>query len=550
VRGWLLALLLLMAADVARADDWVAALDVPPLAEDELPELRLVYPVRGLPAVVAAGEVLVARVLVPAALTPPPGVQQARALRGFSAELIGGGLVLQAGAQHRHRVSISEVRPDGPSSLLYRMRIEVPAYVAPGTYALVLRTPFGEREALAAVRVIAKGAVPRLGACPPPSAADLGSWPIDVWVCDDAGWPKSDPTLAQGDAARLALADAPAFALRVGRELWLHDEAKVRGGGFARDAGDASSIERRARVELTPASLERRLTPLTAAGRLHVQRLDHALAVQCAAAPSSNARAGDGGARAAAAGGGEGAHEASASPGAEDITGPAADGGGPRSCELTLLLPARARVHVDRGALALYPAGDLQMREVRSVAGLWRVPAGAARLEIAPAPARAAYRLARTRARSGERVSLRVQGVPADARVAFDYGHGRSAFAGPELRASFAGPLEAPVRALVLPRDGGARLLRARVLVEPSRPPSCDIGRRQRQEPGHGSAVATMALSALGFLLKRRSARGLGNRLGRDDRCERRDGLPHGTPHPHSLPGTPVCSAAVRARRL
>jgi hypothetical protein len=396
------ALLLLMAAGVARAEDWVAALDVPALSELETPELRVVYPVRGLPAVVAAGDVLVARVLLPAALTPPPGVQQERALTGFAAELIGSGFVLQGGAQHRHRVIVSEVRPDGPAS---------------------------------------------------------------------------DATLGQGEGVRLALAAAPALALRVGRELWLHSQASARDPGFARDANDAADIEHRARVQLNDRLLARRLAPLTAAAGVTLKRLDHALAVECAAAV-----------------GGE-------------------------CAELSLLLPAHARLHIDRGSLALYPAGDLQMREVRSVIGRWTVPAGAARLTLEAAPARDPdYQLGVTRARSGKHVILRVQGAPAGARVAFDYGHGRTAFAGPELRASFAGPLEQPVRALVLPRDGGARLLRARVLVEPSRPPSCDVGRRQRQEPARGTAVAAMVLFALGFLLKRRSARGPGNRLGRDDR--------------------------------
>lgn len=474
----LAALALLVAAGVARADDWVAALDVPALSERETPELRLVYPVRGLPALVEAGDVLVARVLLPAALTPPPGVQQVRALTGFSAELIGSGFVLQGGAQHRHRVLVSEVRPDGPSSLLYRMRIDVPAYVAPGAYALTVRTPFGERIALAAVRVLAPGASPRLAGCPPPSAAELGSWPIDVWLCDDASaWPASDAALGQGEGVRLALAAAPALALRVGRELWLHAAGSARDPGFVRDASDAADIEHRTRIALDDALLAQRLPPLTAAGGLTLDRDGHALVVECVAR------------------------------------------GRGECAELSLLLPAAARLHVDRGTLALYPAGDLQMREVRSVIGLWRVPAGAARLTLEAASARDGdYQLGVTRARSGRHVILRVLGAPAAARVAFDYGHGRTAFAGPELRASFAGPLEEPVRALVLPREGGARLLRARVLVEPSRPPSCELGRRQRQEPAGGQAVAAMVLFALGFLLKRRSARGPGNRLGRDDR--------------------------------
>jgi hypothetical protein len=513
----------------ARADDWLAALDVPALSELESPELTLVYPVKGLPALVAAGDVLVARVRVPAALTPPPGVQQARALRQFSAELIGAGLVLNAGAQHRHHVLVSSVRPDGASSLLYRVRIEVPAYVAPGTYALVLGTPFGERVAQAAVRVLAQGAAPRVGTCPPPSAADLGSWPVDVWLCDDAAlWPASEIALGQGDGVRLALAAAPALALRLGTELWLHAEASARDAGFARDAGDASSSEHRSRIELTSALVEQRALPLTAAAPVRLQRGDHALVVECGADDAPPALTPT--------------QDSAATNHALEM---------PHACELTLLLPAASHVRVDRGVFAFYPAGDLQMREVRSVVCRWSVPAHArARLELTPAPARI-WQLAATRARSGKSVSLRVHGAPSDARVAFEYGLGLSAYTGPELRASFAGPLEQPVRALVLPRDGGASLVRARVLVEPSRPPSCELGRRgQRREPSGGAPLATMVLFALGFLLKRRSARGPGNRLRRDGRCERRDGLLHGTPHPHSPPDTPVCSAAVRTRRL
>jgi hypothetical protein len=146
----------------ARADDWLAAL---PECAGELPPpaaAQLIYPRPGLPAVVAAGETLIVRARVPLPLTPPPGVQQPRALEGFEAELIGHALPLGAPAPvQRMALELIDVRPEGPSSLRYRLSFPIPAWTAPGTYDLVLRAKGAGMRADSLVRVVGQDASSR-----------------------------------------------------------------------------------------------------------------------------------------------------------------------------------------------------------------------------------------------------------------------------------------------------------------------------------------------------------------------------------------------------
>lgn len=121
--------------------------------------LAWVEPEVGVAAAVVAGEALVVRARLPIALTPPPGVQQPRALEGWSGTLVGQAWSVDAGAvvTHGYFVAVSDVRPDGGASLVYRARLELPPWVAPGEYALTLATPGGE---LRDARVRVGGATP------------------------------------------------------------------------------------------------------------------------------------------------------------------------------------------------------------------------------------------------------------------------------------------------------------------------------------------------------------------------------------------------------
>jgi hypothetical protein len=460
------------------ADDWLAVWSACSERASSAPNLELVYPSERLPAICPAGDVLVARVRVPAALTPPPGVQQERALSGWSAELIGDGIVLGSVAvAHRHSLAVISVRPDAGFSLVYRVRLALPAYVAPGSYALWLRTPFGDRRAERAVAVTSPGVAPRMAAVPASGLQGraLASLPVDVWIAEPATLADTAPDVADlGFARQVRLAlGAAALALRVGSELWVWDPCPSDRAAFGAELLDVLRSERRERVAFLP---------LTAA-EIPTQEL---LGV-------------------------------SASGGAFDN----------RSSQLerqwTILLPAKASVRVSKGRLALYPAGDLLVRHLSGMAALLRVAAGElAHVELGPAAHSAPLRLEPEVAESGSETTLRVRGAASDARVAFDYGFARSAWTGPTLHTRFSGPLEQPLRAMVLTPAAGAQLVRGRISVNPQRPPSCAA------ELAHGGPGAAFPpLFALGFLLKRRRRTGFGNRVPAAPRCQLRDLASH-----------------------
>jgi hypothetical protein len=464
------------AATQVRADDWLVSLSDLRAAPRGVPTLRLSYPDSGLPALVAAGDVLAARLQLPAALTPPPGVQQARALAGFAAELIGEGVALAGSSEHRYPLPVIALRPEAGSSLEYRMRLVIPAYAAPGSYDLLVRTPFGERRALRSVRVLAAGATPRVGACPPPSAsgAELGSLPLDVWLCSAAQAVEQPDAALQGLGAqpRLSVSGERALALRVGRELWVHSASGQDGAsdaGFERELRSVLAIEPLARVAFSeqppPSSARSFATPCP----LRSQRGAASLLLDNRTCASERV--------------------------------------------VPLLLPAKRQWRSEHGQLELYPATGLTLREVHTLVGLLHVHASAtATLALTDEPARASrFSLAPLRARSGIETRVRVRDLPTGARVAFEYGSASSAWPGPELRVRFAGPVEQPLRVLVLPPNGAAELLRARVSVEPQRPPSCAVG---LVGPRHASTrPCILVLFALGILLKRRPRWAFGNRL-------------------------------------
>jgi hypothetical protein len=223
------------------------------MADASRPSLALLYPAPGLPAVVHAGDSLYVRLRTPAALTPPPGTQQANVLERYRAELRGSAIHLgvDASERHRHVLPVMSIRPDGGESLVYRMRVDVPAYVAPGTYAITLRSPFGARSAEQAVRVLPRGAVPRIARLPPgmlapPAAA--GAQPVDVWLAGAAA--EEEAREGARDASGLKAEAREGARAASGLNAEAREGARAASGSNAKareGALDASDAETRAR---------------------------------------------------------------------------------------------------------------------------------------------------------------------------------------------------------------------------------------------------------------------------------------------------------------
>jgi len=210
----------------ARADDWLVAYPSCGFGPEArgLGATAILYPTETLPAVIDAGSALVSRVRVPSGLTPPPGVQQDRALEKWAAELIGAGIELERHTPHRYVVRVVNVRPDGPSSLVYRATIAIPAWTAPGTYALRIRVPGGERTTERSVRVIEAGTRPVVALAGgdelPPTLEHAA---VDAWITTARAAPRSsDPVHASTSSPvtlRLPPDRAVDVALRIGGEL-------------------------------------------------------------------------------------------------------------------------------------------------------------------------------------------------------------------------------------------------------------------------------------------------------------------------------------------
>lgn len=146
----------------------------------------LLYPRPGLPAVVRPGHRLTLRVRLAAPLTPPPGVQQEKALRGWAASLVGRPTWRWPGAEHRYPLRVADVRPDGRQTPVFRASVDLPPWIAPGTYDLVLRVPGGEVLAgVASVHVADR--TPVLAYLPDDvrlleNLRELRDLDVDVWV--------------------------------------------------------------------------------------------------------------------------------------------------------------------------------------------------------------------------------------------------------------------------------------------------------------------------------------------------------------------------------
>lgn len=278
----LLAALLLVGASTSNVRaDWLEAL---PVCAQETPHrtgpTALLYPRPGLAALVRPGEDLVTRVRVAAPLTPPPGHQQEKALRGWSAELRGHRTARADDADHRYRMRVADVRPDSHSTLVYRATVHIPPWLAPGTYDLAVEAPWsGTDIAVASVRVIVGDPVVGYvgGDVDAEALTRLGRLPVDVWWVEPG-------TSASGEAAlaRRAALEEPLVGAGIpwvdrglaGAIFRLGADRAIRVGGcddpyhtFAqaeqRTIGDAEQLE---------------LGPSPAAGHYRWQEQERALA--------------------------------------------------------------------------------------------------------------------------------------------------------------------------------------------------------------------------------------------------------------------------------
>lgn len=107
--------------------------------------LAWLFPTPEEPARVTPGTMLEVRVRLPTALTPPPGVQQPQALARWAGALIAPAKPLEPAdaGEVRYALAVMDVRPDAGSTLAYRATLPLPAWIAPGAYALTLVTPGG-----------------------------------------------------------------------------------------------------------------------------------------------------------------------------------------------------------------------------------------------------------------------------------------------------------------------------------------------------------------------------------------------------------------------
>lgn len=499
----------------ARADDWLAAL--PECAAGSATpsagpagagpaSAALEYPRPGLPAIVNAGQRLVARVRLPVPLTPPPGIQQSRALREYSAELhaqtpalepaaSGASAASGAGARnegarrkdapsHRYRLEVIAVRPEGASSLRYRVTIPVPAWAAPGIYTLRLVAAGVALPSEAQVVVLAQSAAARLRPLPAEVSASETSLPagarapVDVWLRTPSG-----AALEAGEeSTRTSYLGAPVLdteglvaALRVGEAgLWVLSDCATAHLPFADQVTAVLGVERRTRLA-SPAYAPEVAAP--------------ALQLQTSSRP-------------------DGGFELRAQ--------------SSQAIELSFVLGADGRpLHASAGALELYPATELPPPErVPLLIARWRLlgPA-AARLERSArkaAPTAVALELVPSPLPSGRPLRVRARrrdpaGGPAPL-LALRFDERSTAFGYAEASHRFTALGPARVRALWILPDATAvaRIEKVQVVTEAAI--GCSVARPSGR--GADAGGTALGLSAALWLLKRRPRRPGGNRLG------------------------------------
>ncbi len=119
----------------------------------EEPSRGLISPAPGRPLKVQPGELASLVVRSATALTPPPGIQEPRAHRAFAISLCAEGVPLSGPARVCFAVPVEDLRPLSGHSLVYRLDVRVPRWVAPGSYELVARYPGGTQAVVDGLRV-------------------------------------------------------------------------------------------------------------------------------------------------------------------------------------------------------------------------------------------------------------------------------------------------------------------------------------------------------------------------------------------------------------
>lgn len=110
----------------------------------------LIAPSSAEPIMIAQEGELRVTVRVATGLTPPPGVQTERALRGFGLRLCA------SEARVCTPVAVRNVRPLAAHSLAYRVEARLPVGLSPGMYDLELRFPGGSDQCTRCVRLEAR----------------------------------------------------------------------------------------------------------------------------------------------------------------------------------------------------------------------------------------------------------------------------------------------------------------------------------------------------------------------------------------------------------
>jgi hypothetical protein len=493
IAALVLSLLLLSSRAPARAEDWLASL--PDCADrPSAPRFEVLYPRRGLPALVHGGERLVARVRLPVALTPPPGVQQPRALQGWRAELVGHALPWppSASVEQRHALDVVDVRPDASSSLVYRASIAIPAWVAPGSYDLALWAPGGAGRVVNSLRVIAPGRPPRLAWIAEdavPAELAVAALPVDAWV--RAAQPDTPDSSAPADSALSSaseLAPAPLLephgliaALRVGAGLWVIGDCP---SPRAERARQDEVLALRAQEHL--AWLEPR--SFVAPGQW--QAFEMAARAWPPRGSLVLAQAGE-----------------------QLLVRVRADYGA-EAAELALALPGDSRSvqsDGDASVLALHPAADFAVTSSSSRAALVALlrlePGCDVRLRRGPArELHARLEAPPNAAASFEPMRLRVRGAPAGARVAWQLDDGHTAFGASSIEHAFGALGEHRIEALVIAADGSTARLHAAVRVRTAVASGCRCSALGRARP---QRVGPWLGAVFGLLLRRWRSRRL-----------------------------------------
>lgn len=127
-------------------------------AQSQVPAPLAILSPTALDAVTRApGSVLSISVRLSNALTPPPGIQQARALRDWSARLTGHADLVDGNAQYAYELQVTNLRPESARSLDYRVEVPLPEWIAPGDYDVLVTGNGGQASVPRAVKVRTQG---------------------------------------------------------------------------------------------------------------------------------------------------------------------------------------------------------------------------------------------------------------------------------------------------------------------------------------------------------------------------------------------------------